>query len=103
MGFRIQVSGEFVYRVGEEQIRVPASSFKQGQPVQTASAGFKGDVVDYLVPMEVISQGHQFIWSVSHSLGEEGASIDVCELKKSPNGVSVVSGPNFVVVETAPE
>lgn len=103
MGYSIQASGELVYTIGAETVRVPESSVKQGEHVQTAPASVKGDDESWSVRFAVSSQGNQFIWHVSYSVGDSGASIDAHELVQSPSGVELVSEPKFVVVETAAE
>lgn len=100
MGYSIQASGELVYTMGVEAVRIPASSLEQGEHVQNESTRTKDDDESWLVSFKVGSQTNQFIWHVNYSVGPSGASIDHCELVQCPKGVALSREPTFKVVES---
>lgn len=90
MGISIQISGEAVYTVGDDSVRITADLLKQDSVALISTASFKEDDEDWVAQFSVVTGAGRFIWDVYFSVGLSGGSFDYAELK-SPSLVGDVT------------
>jgi hypothetical protein len=103
MGWQIKVVQGAVVKINGEKQTIPADQIREVQTVQIGKPAFKEDSETWSKRFEAETTLGLLVWEVTFSLGLSGADLENSCLASAPEGVEVVEGPEFELVECVSE
>lgn len=99
MGYQIQVAQGVVVKINGEKQTIPADQIREVQTVQIGKPAFKEDSETWSKRFEAETKLGLLAWEVKFSLDHSGADLESSCLTSAPEGVEVLKGPEFELVE----